>query len=79
MFLLMTSENGIHSSFQNIVGKLISHTVQKPQSQKTFISRRKFKIKNFKFATVAAFVPPSSTADLHSDGDIEKQNSNHTS
>jgi hypothetical protein len=31
--LLMISEDGTHSGFRNVVGKLMSHTVQKPQNQ----------------------------------------------
>jgi hypothetical protein len=42
----MTSGDGTHSSFRNVVGKFISHTVRKsPNQKKEFISRRKSKIK----------------------------------
>ena len=34
-FLLITSEDGPHSGFRNIVGKFTSHIVQKPPNQKT--------------------------------------------
>ena len=34
-FLLMTSEGGSHSGSRNVVGKFTSHTVQKPQNQKS--------------------------------------------
>jgi hypothetical protein len=30
----MTSEGGTHSGFRNVVGKVVSHTVPKSQSQK---------------------------------------------
>ena len=42
----MTSGDGTHIGFRNVVTKLILHKVQKPQSQKTvFYSRRKSKMK----------------------------------
>jgi hypothetical protein len=31
----MTSEDGTHSGYQNITGELTSHTMQKPQNQKS--------------------------------------------
>ena len=31
---LMTSKDGTHSGFRNVVGKFVSHTVQKPHNQK---------------------------------------------
>jgi hypothetical protein len=37
-FLLMTSEDGTHSGFRNVVSKFTSQTVQKPQNQKSNIS-----------------------------------------
>jgi hypothetical protein len=44
-FWLMTSEDGTHSGSHNVVGKFTSHTVQKPQNQKSiFIPWRKSKI-----------------------------------
>jgi hypothetical protein len=30
----MTSQDGTHSGFRNVVGKFTSHTVQKPQNEK---------------------------------------------
>jgi hypothetical protein len=46
LFLLMTSDDGTHSSFRNVVGKFTSHTVHKPRSQKTvFYSRWKSTIR----------------------------------
>ena len=34
----MTSEDGTHSSFQNVVSKFTLHSVQKPQNQNTEIN-----------------------------------------
>jgi hypothetical protein len=33
----MTSQDGTHSSFQNVIGKFTLHAVQKPQNQKTTV------------------------------------------
>ena len=47
MFWLMTTEDGTHRSFRNVVGKFASHTVQQPKNKITiFIPRWKSKIKN---------------------------------
>jgi hypothetical protein len=34
-FLLMSSEDGTHSGFQNVISKYTSHILQKSQNQKT--------------------------------------------
>jgi hypothetical protein len=43
----LTSEDGTHRYFRNVVGKFASHIVQRPRNQETvLISRLQLKIKN---------------------------------
>ena len=47
LFLFMTSVDETHSGFRNVVGKLTSHTVQKPQNQKVKSDKNKAHLKTY--------------------------------